>query len=44
LWPQNLEDEKTGCQTDYTENIFYLKTAEHQLSTSESVRWGTCTL
>jgi hypothetical protein len=29
---------KTGCQRDYTGNIFYLKTAAHQPSTSEGMR------
>jgi hypothetical protein len=29
---------KKGCQTDYMGNIFYLKTAQHQPSTSEGMR------
>lgn len=40
LWPWNLQGKKKkeGCQTDYIGNIFYLKTAQHQPSTSESIR------
>jgi hypothetical protein len=38
FWTQHLQGEKRCCQTDYTGNIFYFTTAEHQPSASEGVR------